>query len=68
MEYLTIAAAAALKGRSHDSVSRWIHAGLLKARFGPKGIMVSREELEAMPLPRLGRPRHSPTSRIGWTI
>ena len=65
MEYLTIAAAAALKGRSHDSVSRWIHAGLLKARFGPKGIMVSREELEAMPLPRLGRPRKGESDAEG---
>jgi predicted site-specific integrase-resolvase len=56
MEYLTLKEAADMKGRSRDSVKRWIDIGLLKPRYGPRGTMINRDELEAMPMPRLGRP------------
>ena len=56
-EYLSITEAAALIGRSHDSISRWIQTGRLRLiRYGPRGTLISRSELEAMPLPKLGRP------------
>ena len=56
-DYLTIAEAAALIGRSHDSIGRYIKTGRLRLiRYGPRGTLISRSELEAMEMPKMGRP------------
>lgn len=66
-EWVTIREAAVLAGRHVSQIYRWIDAGRLATRVNATGVtqVMSKAILRIEPNVRRGRPRGTPTGRIG---